>query len=304
MIAFERILCAVDQSVYSQRTAQRALVLGEGLRAEVIVMSVRADVAPSVWEPRHAEPSTESGGSAAEQLFAFALRAGGGRPGKAIVANGSVVPEILRAAESEGADLLVVGLHGPPSGFKQLILSPVTERIVAKAERAVLAVARRPPEDITSAQLISQGIVCGIDRSSSSRRALQYAIALSQQAAAPLIVVHAFEDMATEDPRLALGHFSGPECWREVGPAIRASYEQVIREVVQQQEVHIDLRTPMGEAASGLLKVAEQSQADLIVLGSNGWYGGSGTTRQVLREAACDVLTVPALADTAGRPPA
>jgi nucleotide-binding universal stress UspA family protein len=161
---------------------QHALALGQRYRAEVIVMSVRADVAPSVWDARHVGPPARSDGDAAQQLFAVAHAAAGVAPAEAIVVNGSVVPEILRAAEAQAVDLLVVGMHGPPSGFRHLFLSPLTERIVDKAGSPVLAVARRPPEDVTSAQVMFRTIVCGVDRSTSSRRALTYAIELSHLA--------------------------------------------------------------------------------------------------------------------------
>ena len=117
MITIERILCAVDQSVYSPRTVRRALVLGRRVRAKVIVMTVNTGVAPSVWEPGRAGSAAGSDSAAAQRLFEFAADAAGIAPSKAVVVNGSVVPEVLGVAESEAADLLGVGLHGPPSGF-------------------------------------------------------------------------------------------------------------------------------------------------------------------------------------------
>jgi nucleotide-binding universal stress UspA family protein len=289
---FERILCSVDQSEYSRRTARLALALGERHRSTVTVLSIRKNETFALWDARSAGSIASSDERAAQELMEFAKSASGLTPSNAVVIEGAIVPTILHVAHEVDADLLVVGLHGPPSGFQELLLSPVTERIVAKARCPVLAVARRPPEYADGTDGTFRTIVCGVDRSSTARRALERSMTLAQESGARLIVVHALADMHDEDPQIAAGHFNSAECWREVGPAIRASYERLIPERLRER-CSVDIRTPVGEPATELLTIAKDSRADLIVLGASGWHGGLGVTRQVLRQTLCETLIVP-----------
>jgi len=286
VISFQTILCAVDRSEYSRSTLQRAIDLGRVFHAAVTVMTViregddeferspgmGADVdldqAIGLWHEGAEE-------RAVARLLAFARETTGAVPPRAIAVRGRIVPAILRTAQDVAADLVVVGLHGPPSGFTHLIVSPVTERIVAKAACAVLAVPRRLTD---AADLSVRTIVCGVDRSASSKRALAHACVLAQQLDARLIVVHATEDLEEEDS----------------AATVQAWYEQaVLTSVRPTQDARI--QTPVGTAHAELLRIANEAGADLIVIGATGRRGAFGTTiRHVLRDARCDVLAVPA----------
>jgi len=302
MTPFQTILCAVDQSEYSRSTLQRALDLGRVFRATVAVMTVvregdekykrspdldagvDLDQALGLWHAGAEE-------RAVARLLAFAQEATGATPARAIAVRGPVVPTILRVAKDLAAELLVVGMHGPPSGFTHLILSPVTERVIVKATCPVLAVPRRPPA--SPADFSVRTIVCGIDRSPSSRRALEHACVLARRLDARLIVVHAIEDLEDEDPSVTTGLRNTPECRRNAAPAVRAWYEQAILAGVRRIQ-DVDLQTPVGAAHEELLRTAHEAGAGLIVIGTTGWRGSAGkTVRRVVRDAGCDVMTVP-----------
>jgi nucleotide-binding universal stress UspA family protein len=302
MTPFQTILCAVDQSEYSRSTLQRAVDLGRALHATVAVMTVRTNGEENEWQgsldpdvdfnealaQRHA--GAEEG--AVAKLITFVREAAGVTPARAIAIRGRVVPAILRVAQDVAADLIVVGMHGPPGGFARLILSPATERVVDKAICPVLAVPRRPPTK--AADFALRTIVCGVDRSASSRRALEYACVIAQHVDARVIVVHAIEDIGDEDPTITMGHFNTPECRREIAPAVHASYEQVMPTDMGLKH-DVELQTPVGTAHAALVRVANETGADLIVIGATGWHGLFGkTVRHTLRDAGCDVMTVPA----------
>jgi nucleotide-binding universal stress UspA family protein len=298
----QTILCAVDQSEYSRSTLQRAVDLGRALHATVAVMTVRTDgedgesqrsLDPDVdFDESSARWDAGAEARAVAKLIAFVREAAGVTPARALAVRGRVVPAILRAAQDVAADLIVVGMHGPPGGFAGLILSPITERVVRKARCPVLAVPRRPPT--RAADFSLRTIVCGVDRSASSRRALDDACVIAQHVDARVIVVHAIEDIEDEDSKITAGHFNTPECRRHIAPAVHASYEQVIPTDVRLKH-HVEVQTPVGTAHAELLRVANEAGADLIVIGATGWRGALGkTVRHVLREAGCDVMAVPA----------
>jgi nucleotide-binding universal stress UspA family protein len=182
-------------------------------------------------------------------------------------------------------------MHGPPSGFARLILSPVTERVVAKAACPVLAVPRRLPTE--AAEFAVHTIVCGVDRPASSRQTLEHACVVAQLLDALLIVVHVIEDLEDEDPVVVTGHSNTPEGRREVAPQVQASYEPLMPAGMRLNH-KIEIQTPVGAAHTELLRVASQASAELIVLGATGWRGSFGkTVRHVLRDAGCDVMAVP-----------
>jgi nucleotide-binding universal stress UspA family protein len=140
-------------------------------------------------------------------------------------------------------------------------------------------------------------ILCPIDFSDHSRRALDYALAIAHVHDSTLTLVHVvpllpataayapmpmepFPVMTPED-RAALVQALGQMVADEGGDAGRA--ERVVRQ---------------GRAAAEILDAATSGNSDLIVMGTHGRTGferlvlGS-VTEKVLRKAGCPVLTVP-----------
>jgi nucleotide-binding universal stress UspA family protein len=171
----------------------------------------RSEKVDGLFDALRAGSMEDSDAAAARHLVEFAKDASGVTPANAVVLDGAIVPTILRAARDLRADLLVLGLHGPPSGFQELLLSPVTERVIFSAPCPVLAVARPRPERAETSNGMFRTIVCGVDRSEASRRALDQAMHLGAESGGRLIVVHALADMNDEAPAIAAGHFNAPD---------------------------------------------------------------------------------------------
>ena len=90
------------------------------------------------------------------------------------------------------ADLLVLGTHGR-SGFERLLLGSVTEKVLRRAPCPVLTVPRHHPEAVPPPPVLFKRIVCPLDFSDSSLRALEYALSLAQEADAHLTAMHVIE---------------------------------------------------------------------------------------------------------------
>jgi nucleotide-binding universal stress UspA family protein len=300
MMAYQRILCPVDASAFSRRALRHAFALAGGYDAEVVVMSVRPpSLPPSLWFEKESAVPVEgpySRDQAEISLRAFVESATGSTPGRVLVADGQIVPEILRVARELPADLIVIGTHGL-GGFERLLLGSITEKVLRKAECPVMTIPRLAPETAEPPAVVFKTIVCGMDRSAASKHALDHALSLAQQAGGRLIVVHALEDVSEEEPSLA-AHLNIPECWRAVEPEIRAAYEALVPAEAREW-CKIDVRIPFGKAYSTILDIARQDGADLIVLGTAGWSSPFGaTTQHVLRAAECPVLVVPSVTRT------
>jgi nucleotide-binding universal stress UspA family protein len=126
------------------------------------------------------------------------------------------------------------------------------------------------------------------DLSDRSEVAFRLACALARDYGARLIVIHVWSP-----PTPVLGEFV-PQPAPEYYPA--ATEEKLSELRPAAPSVRVEYRLEEGEAASTILRVAEESGADLIVMGTHGRTGlrrllmGS-VAEQVLRRARCPVVT-------------
>lgn len=144
----ETILVATDGSPASSAASEEAIDLAQRLGAQLLVINVvnvPEVTAASAIFPGTVFSAREEAESIARAVVDAARRSGAiatyltweGQPGEAIVA----------AAESEGADLVVVGTHGR-SVIGRLLLGSVSEYVVRHSRVPVMVV--RPRELATS----------------------------------------------------------------------------------------------------------------------------------------------------------
>lgn len=301
MIAIKKILCPVDGSEFSRRALRHAAGLASWYEAELTALSVRSRIVPTgPWlegpvAPILPEEDPQAGG---EGLGAFVASAVGSFPTRILTRGGPVVGEILSAADEMQADLIVIGTHGT-SGFERLLLGSVTEKVLRKAKCPVLTVPRAVKPE--SAETVTfKTIVCGIDFSEASGRALEYALSLAQEAGGRIVLVHALEWLPEPLPTVSR-NFDVPEYRRQVEDDTRKDLEALVPEEARAW-CDPEFVLVHGKAYRGLVQVAEARDADLIVLGTQGrgaldraLFGS--TADHVVREATAPVLVVPAAAD-------
>lgn len=131
------------------------------------------------------------------------------------------------------------------------------------------------------------------DFSQYSEYAFQLACSLARDHGAKLIVLHVvpppqmvvYEGMPISQPAPTLYREGAEERLKQIKPA--------------DPEVKIEYRLEEGPPAPEILRVAKETKADLIVMGTHGWTGlarllmGS-IAEQVVRKAPCPVLTLKA----------
>jgi nucleotide-binding universal stress UspA family protein len=117
-------------------------------------------------------------------------------------------------------------------------------------------------------------IVVGTDGSGTACEAVRQAATLAQLAGARLHIVHAFQSV----PGIAaIGLDAGvaalaaglPEAAEKDANNVLERAAEIARRTCTDVEVHLH----MGDAASGLLDVAEREKADLLVVGNRGMSG-------------------------------
>jgi nucleotide-binding universal stress UspA family protein/uncharacterized membrane protein YfcA len=120
----KRLLLAVDGSRYSDAAAASASSLAKQCEAPVQVVSVATD------EQRRTEA-----GAALDRIVALLAAESVQVEGQ--VLEGRPDEAIVRTAESQSADLIVMGSHGR-TGLERILVGSVSERVIGRAECAVL----------------------------------------------------------------------------------------------------------------------------------------------------------------------
>ena len=208
-----------------------------------------------------------------------------------VVSEGNPSKEIVRLADERQADLLVMGTHGR-GGFERLFLGSVTEKVIRTARCPVLTVPP-PIQTPTATALIYKTILCPLDFSDASQRALEYALSLAKKTAASVLPLHVVEGFIDPPDLDFNAHYNVPEYRRYMEEDALTRLNAVIDDV--RDVCNSEPRVVRGKAAQEILRVAEEVEADLIVMGVHGTGAADrfgSTTHRIVREAPCPVLTL------------
>jgi nucleotide-binding universal stress UspA family protein len=294
VIGIHRIVCATDLSPASAPAWAEAQLISRLFRAEILLLHVVAPpilpvegyIAPGFYQ----DLVTEADRSAQEELDRLRRSAEGSAPRiETRIEVGSPALRILEVAGQTAADLLVVGTHGR-TGLRRLVLGSVADRLVRQAACPVLTV---PAGAGTRAPRPLARICYATDFSSTALAAWPWVVALATVTGAEVDVVHVtFEPVP--DPHLSsetVGRMA--QLLNEQG---RATAEQFLAgSTLPRDRVHVHL--PRGVPGEQIVRQAQDTDADLIVLGTHGWSGlarwmlGS-VAHHVIPSAPCPVLTV------------
>jgi len=150
-----------------------------------------------------------------------------------------------------------------------------------------------------------QQILCPIDLSDASHHALDHARALAQWYKAKITALHVCNPIVMPPMEfVAVGAMSPPVLTDDE----RANARQDVLEFIGGERDDTSVVIESGQAAPGILKVAADLPADVIVMGTHG-IGGfehlllGSVTEKVLRKSTCPVLTVPPRARMTSRLP-
>jgi nucleotide-binding universal stress UspA family protein len=295
MTAIKRILCPVDFSDFSRHALDSAVAIARQQQATVTALYVvppiqttyptigLAAYVPYVYTVEDLQEFQKT-----LERFVAAVD----YPVTAVSVEALVVDEILKRAADLPADLIVMGTHGR-SGFDRLVLGSVAERVLVKAKCPVLTIPRRAADVAPTADLIFRNVLCPIDFSPSSLAALQYAAGLARDGA-KLQVLHVAEQVPAWQliPAVATGAPDDPfVVMRQARERVHGVVPAELRRTGRVDELVTE-----GDAGDAILKVAADQRVDVIVMGAHagraGLLGFGSTTHDVLRGAACPVLSV------------
>ena len=280
MIEIKSILCPLDLSDTSGRAYGYATMLAKWYDASLTVIemiwvgipSIRPVESPLVLTPKIIADFKDE----LEQFVKHETP-----PGMAVnivLKEGPMVAGILQAATERSTDLIVMGTHGR-GGFDRFVLGSVAEKVLRKATCPVLTVPPHSAQAAAGPQPFKT-IVCPVDFSPASLKAVKYALLLAEESGGQLVLIHVF-DALTDDERK---------------DEVRQKLRGVVPDDARQWCNCVEL-TPAGRPYEEVLLAAAEYNADLIVMGVHGRNAldlalfGS-TTNQVVRRAPCAVLTI------------
>jgi nucleotide-binding universal stress UspA family protein len=304
MIEIRRILCPVDFSDFSRRALDHAIAIARWYDASVTALYVfsPAPVPTFGHGPVVLEPIILTSPDR-DQLLAdvgrfIAEQQPSGVVVDAVLREGNAAPGIVGQATSMGADLLVIGTHGR-SGFERVVLGSVTERVLRKAPCPVLTV---PRQLANAGGVVYKRLLCPVDFSETSVRALEYALSLAREADGLLTVLHvqAHEDEYPLD--MALAGYDAATTLGEFRRSREASIRRRLDELAPAAGEYctVERLVTHGKPWREVLRQADERQSDVIVMGVQGrgpadlFLFGS-TTQHVVRGASCPVLTIRSL---------
>lgn len=212
--------------------------------------------------------------------------------------------EINHAANMLNTDLTVMTTHGR-SGLSHMFMGSVAERVLRSTLNPLLTLRTgTDPESLeqarTHTEKLPNRLLVAADLSHGTLRVLQLASKLADRFDAEVTLVHIMDMSYTS---LALLNAKPDEdnlqqrLIQTAAETLR-TYLQANSDTLSTRIQHAPLMLRMGEAAVELLNAADETNADLVILGRHTYSGlrrllmGS-TAEQVVRAADVPVLVVP-----------
>jgi nucleotide-binding universal stress UspA family protein len=142
--AYRRILVPIDFSEHSKRALTRAVALATTFNAELsLIFVVETAIYPAdfgfgqVTIPSVEREMTERGEAELKKLVASHV--GDAVKAQTIVVGGKPFLEIIKTAEEEKTDLIIIATHGH-TGVEHILFGSTAEKVVRKAPCDVLVV--------------------------------------------------------------------------------------------------------------------------------------------------------------------
>ena len=153
MLTIKKIICPTDFSEPSYEALKTAVEMADHFSAELVVVHV---VTPIPFIPIHDDPSSfnlpvyekEMETSARKSLDqVFEEKIPKSLNCRALVMQGDPAPQIVRLADDEAADIIVIATHGL-TGWRKFMFGSVTEKVIRLANCPVLSIRVPSSEDL------------------------------------------------------------------------------------------------------------------------------------------------------------
>ncbi len=296
---FKHLLVPLDGSRLAEEALPVSAYLAQRLPASVTLVHVIERNAPQeIHGERHLSDAAEAAGYLQEvATHAF--------PESAEVKYhvhteevGNVARGIDEHVTELGPDLIVMCAHGR-RGTRERLFGNIAQQIIGMGKTPVLIV--HPVSADNVAGFSCRKILLPVDGNPAHEQAIQAALSLAKKCAATMALVMVVPTMGTlSGIKAATGRLL-PRAIRELLAQEHESGEEYLRrrqKALQDAGVAVTTQVVRGDPATTILSTAEDSGADLLVLGTHGksgmdafWEGSVGY--QVCSQCKLPVLLVP-----------
>lgn len=284
MIRIRKILCPVDFHPPSEAAISYAIWLAQHNEAKLHIVHV---IPPVMTVPgRDTGEIVKSAHDESRMRLARMVNTakGSGIAASAEVRFGEIDREILKAVDEQKANLVVAATHGR-RGFQHWLMGSVCERLVRMVPVPILTVG-----DVRKAagQPNIKRMLIAVDFSEGSADVVSHALSIAQECLANVMLLHV-ADFTTGD--VAQGY------QQSVMQGMRREMEKLVSDDARRW-CDIATRVEFGIPYRVILRVAEQGNTDMIVLGTHGksmlerTLLGSNAER-IIRGARVPVLAIP-----------
>ena len=299
-IAIKNVLFATDFSDVSDAALPYLTALSLRYGSTVHVVHVLPDVAllrPGAPDPVMFGSIYEEAHSVAQEKIQQLAKRLKGFPHKTYVRHGEVLEVVKDIVEEQKIDLLVLGTHGR-SGLGKLLIGSVAEKIFRQANCPVLTVGPGVPatervresrhdHDLPPVQVKFGSILYATDFKPDAVDGASYAVSLAREFNSHLTLLHVIEDF-------------GEHLHERPGPIETALAK--LEELVPDREglrYAPEFVAEYGAPGELILKIADEYEADLIILGvrptsssTAATHFGRSVAHKVVAGANCPVLTI------------
>lgn len=288
-LALKNILFLTDFSQPSEVAIPYAMAVAREYEAKLHALHVLTPTALAYATPESAEAVIEGLEEGAQlemqrldsQLVGISHEA-------AIIRGVSVWSSVARILEEREIDLIVLGTHGR-TGAMKLLLGSVAEEIFRRASVPVLTIGPAVRKGLHHGGRF-HAVLLATDFTPEAQAAAPYAISMAQENQAKLQLLHVMCD-----PRV---RSADPKTETSVANVMHELYEIVPADAEFWCRPEATVR--FGNPGERILETANETGADLIVLGVRDAAGRLGaathlertTAHKVVAHAACPVLTI------------
>lgn len=302
-ISFKRVLIATDFSDVSQPAQAWGLAIARRCGSEVYFAHANSTEARAAVSTHPLPKDIDRSQMDAEsQMKVLADRARAeGIASHTIIRQGATSAVIQRIIQETGIDLLVLGTHGR-SGLMKLVLGSVAEELLRFVACPVLTVGRNVTP-MASARANFERILFATDFGPGAAKALPYASFLAKEYGARLILLHMIPPLSVMQIGLesyGVANYTAEELTKEEATA-RQERERKLKQLLLPEtgrEFEPEYVVTSDFLPEGILEVAAERKADLIVLGATRARSARAAAHMpwsvvhhVLCEAECPVLT-------------
>jgi len=281
MKLLEKILVATDFRESSGKIVERAISVGEMFKSKIILV--------------HVLPSSLKNEKAGELLHSVALKelnkiqahlkSRGLVTQESVIEYGNYSDKIAEVAENVNANIVLVA-SGEKSSNDAFPLGTTASALIRKSNKPVWVF------KLGSAERIER-ILCPVDFSEESERALKNAIIMARRLEAELVVFSAYEVVYT-------GSLGFEVSVSETDAESRNRYEKAFDVFLSKFELTgLNWKKEMqnGDAAEEILKAIRTHKSNLVIMGTTGKNALSrfvlgSVAEKVTREVPCSFITI------------